>query len=98
MTTPDGVSVLDRFGRRPCVLLDVTHPGAPGIDRRAARPRVDVVTLAGDEWRDVYGVDADGIVVVRPDGHIAFRRASCPDPGEVIDAALAGSVAGGPER
>jgi 2-polyprenyl-6-methoxyphenol hydroxylase-like FAD-dependent oxidoreductase len=85
--TPDGISVLDRFGRRPCVLLEDAHP-ARGVVRRDGPQPFEVVTLSGTEWREVYGVDVDGIVVVRPDGHIAFRRSSCPNPDEVLGPAV----------
>lgn len=35
-----------------------------------------------DEWLTLYGVDPDGCVLVRPDGHVAWRTARAPkDPG-----------------
>jgi hypothetical protein len=36
-------------------------------------PEIQVVS---DDWRSAYGIDADGAVLVRPDGHIAWRSAS----------------------
>ena len=45
------------------------------------------------DWHDVYGVDSDGAVLVRPDGYVAWRsRSGVPDPQrslrEAIDALL----------
>jgi len=33
------------------------------------------IRVVSDEWRSVYGIDADGAVLVRPDGYIAWRSA-----------------------
>jgi putative polyketide hydroxylase len=30
-------------------------------------------------WGDVYGVGADGAVLVRPDGHVSWRAFAGPD-------------------
>jgi hypothetical protein len=36
-------------------------------------------------WREVYGVEADGAVLVRPDGYVAWRsRSSTSDPGRTL--------------
>jgi hypothetical protein len=43
----------------------------------------------GGDWHEVYGVEADGAVLVRPDGHVAWRsRSGASDPAEVLRAAL----------
>jgi putative polyketide hydroxylase len=40
-------------------------------------------------WQDAYGVDVDGAVLVRPDGHVAWRsRASVADPADTLRTAL----------
>ena len=40
-------------------------------------------------WAAVYGVESDGAVLVRPDGHVAWReRSGVPDPERAIEAAL----------
>jgi hypothetical protein len=40
-------------------------------------------------WHDAYGVDADGAVLVRPDGHVAWRsRSGASNPAAVLRTAL----------
>ena len=40
-------------------------------------------------WHDAYGVDTDGAVLVRPDGHVAWRsRTSASNPLDVLRTAL----------
>jgi 2,4-dichlorophenol 6-monooxygenase len=40
-------------------------------------------------WRDLREVDDDGVVVVRPDGHVAFRSTGrVEDPYDTLLAAL----------
>jgi hypothetical protein len=40
-------------------------------------------------WREVYGVAADGAVLVRPDGHVGWRsRAAADDPARVLENTL----------
>jgi putative polyketide hydroxylase len=42
-----------------------------------------------DKWHDAYGVDGDGAVLVRPDGHVAWRsRSGVASPAETLRAAL----------
>jgi putative polyketide hydroxylase len=48
----------------------------------------DLVDTDGN-WHDAYGVDTDGAVLIRPDGHVAWRsRSGASNPGEVLRAAL----------
>ena len=57
----------------------------------AARPLQVKPMVLGDEepWRDLYGIEADGAVLVRPDGHVGWRSATfTPDPGRVLGAAM----------
>jgi hypothetical protein len=57
----------------------------------AAKPlRVKPMVLGDEEpWRDLYGIEADGAVLVRPDGHVGWRSASlAADPGRVLGAAV----------
>jgi 2-polyprenyl-6-methoxyphenol hydroxylase-like FAD-dependent oxidoreductase len=40
-------------------------------------------------WHEAYGVDTDGAVLVRPDGHVAWRsRSGAPNPQQVLRATL----------
>ena len=75
--------MLDRFGRRFCVLIDEAHPANGRLDAHPGAPPTDVVVMSGTVWRDLYDVATDGIVVVRPDGHIAARPPSSLDPLEI---------------
>jgi putative polyketide hydroxylase len=42
---------------------------------------IDLVATAADDfdWTDTLGIDRDGCIIVRPDGHVAFRSMSVPD-------------------
>ena len=40
-------------------------------------------------WREVYGVEAGGAVLVRPDGYVGWRsRAGADDPARTLETAL----------
>ena len=88
------MSTLDLLGRG-FVLL--TAPGGTAWRVAAAgmaAPRIacDVID-DGAGWMTLYGIDADGAVLVRPDGHVAWRsRGGADDPsarlGAVLDAVL----------
>ena len=46
----------------------------------------DLIDLDGN-WHEVYGVETDGAVLVRPDGYVAWRgRSVASEPGEVLQA------------
>jgi hypothetical protein len=56
---------------------------AAGAVRNALDVPLGAVTVGGSElydvagqWLSTYGIDADGAVLVRPDGHIAWRSSS----------------------
>ena len=58
----------------------------------AARPLgINPVMLGDDEpWRDLYGIDDTGAVLVRPDGHVGWRSAGSPrDSGHALGFAMA---------
>ena len=43
-----------------------------------------------ERWRDVYGIDDDGAVLVRPDGYVAWRSAgAAADPARALAGAMA---------
>jgi hypothetical protein len=44
-------------------------------------------------FAEAYGLEADGAVLTRPDGHVAWRRARGPANGVVLTAALRGILA-----
>lgn len=64
-----------------------------GSDGRASDSDSGLTDGDGD-WAAAYGVADDGAVLVRPDGHVAWRSASGVDaPTEVLQAALNGVLA-----
>jgi hypothetical protein len=93
------ISTIDLFGPR-FVLLAGRDGGAW---RRAAQamgsswPPLIAHTVGKDgdlgdpdgHWHDAYGVDGDGAVLVRPDGHVAWRsRSGAANPVESLRSAL----------
>jgi putative polyketide hydroxylase len=93
------ISTIDLFGPH-FVLLAGTDGDAW---RRAAQaigpswPPLFVFTVGKDGdlgdpddiWHEAYGVDTDGAVLVRPDGHVAWRsRSGASNPLEVLRTAL----------
>ncbi|WP_406863622.1 FAD-dependent monooxygenase [Streptomyces sp. HUAS MG47] len=88
---PDGQgSLLDLFGTAPVLLAGPDGgPWAAAAARTAARLRVPLRAhvlgggsgeIAGT-WTDLYGITPSGAVLVRPDGHVAWRT-----PGSVAHA------------
>jgi 2-polyprenyl-6-methoxyphenol hydroxylase-like FAD-dependent oxidoreductase len=93
------ISTIDLFGPHFVLLA-----GADGDAwRRAAQgigpswPPLLAFTVGKDRdlgdpdgnWHQAYGVDTDGAVLVRPDGHVAWRsRTSASNPLEVLRTAL----------
>ena len=48
-------------------------------------------------WHDAYGIDGDGAVLVRPDGHVGWRSRKAPaDPERALAAALDAILGRGP--
>jgi hypothetical protein len=93
------ISTVDLFGPRFVLLAgsggDAWRRAAQGID--LSWPPLVAHTVGGDgdlvdpdgNWHEAYGVDADGAVLVRPDGHVAWRsRSAASDPAEVLRATL----------
>ena len=75
------ISTIDLFGPR-FVLLAGPRGGAwrDAAQRMGGPPLAAHVIGAEDAaaWQDAYGVEADGAVLVRPDGYVAFRSATQP--------------------
>jgi 2-polyprenyl-6-methoxyphenol hydroxylase-like FAD-dependent oxidoreductase len=93
------ISTIDLFG--PHFVLLAGRDG--GAWRQAAQgiatslPPLMAFTIGRDgdlvdtdgNWHDAYGVDTDGAVLVRPDGHVAWRsRSGASNPGLVLRTAL----------
>lgn len=95
------VSTLDLFERGFTVLTPPDEKVWGEAGRRAAEGLG--IPLAGftigpgghfqeqeGHWADLYGLEAGGAVLVRPDGHVAWRsRSSARDPERVMRSALA---------
>ncbi|MEJ8850806.1 FAD-dependent monooxygenase [Variovorax rhizosphaerae] len=91
----ESLSTLDLFGRG-FVLL--TAPQGSAWRDAAARtqgPAIESFVIgdeigdASGEWLKAYGLDADGVVLVRPDGHVAWRsRGARENPAHAFGAAL----------
>jgi 2-polyprenyl-6-methoxyphenol hydroxylase-like FAD-dependent oxidoreductase len=92
----DGRSTLDLFGRG-MVLIS----GSQGAGwSRAARDIAEGVPLATHavdnqgRCEQLYGIEPDGAVLVRPDGFVAWRaRSAPPDPSASLRTALASALA-----
>jgi hypothetical protein len=81
----DGRSTLDLFGRSFVLLCLGDDAPDPAPLQDAARSRgcpLAVHRLSEAAVRDAYGA---ALVLVRPDGHVAWRGAAFPDPGKLID-------------
>jgi hypothetical protein len=93
------ISTIDLFGPRFVVLAgrngDAWRRAAQAIDMSWPPLVAHIVGEGGDlvdpdgNWHETYGVEADGAVLVRPDGHVAWRsRSAASDPAQVLRAAL----------
>jgi hypothetical protein len=93
------ISTIDLFGLHFALLT-----GRDGGDWRKAAsvigtswPELLAYTIGKDcelsdpdgDWNDIYGVDSDGAILVRPDGYVAWRsRSGVSDPLEVLRGAI----------
>ncbi len=82
----DGRSTLDLFGRTFVLLrLGLNPPSADGLVRAAAERRVPIEVVDLPEPH-VFTLYERPLVLVRPDGHVAWRGAGVPvDPLQIID-------------
>lgn len=96
------VSTLDLFG--DAFVLLVAGRSTPPVDEAAAAGaplRVHTVGDGGDlhdpagKFPEAYGVEPGGMVLVRPDGHVAWRARTPADAGALI-AAVAQAAGHGP--
>ena len=56
--------------------------------------RLDVYELADPEAADRYGIGPEGAVLVRPDGHVAWRDPRAPGPHSISPTMLLGRILG----
>jgi putative polyketide hydroxylase len=95
------ISTIDLFGPHFVLLAgrdgDTWRRAAQGLG--TSWPPLVAFTVGKDgdlsdpdgDWHDAYGVDPDGAVLVRPDGHVAWRRRSgASNPLEVLRGAFDG--------
>ena len=82
--TDDGVPIFDRLGRW-FTLACFEAPASEALVAAAARRGVPLQMLRIDD-PDIVRVYGRGLLLVRPDQHIAWRGAACEDPreGDVI--------------
>ncbi len=66
------------------VLLSPASGWCAGAEEAASRLRVPLVSrvINDDEWARLYGVNEGGAVLVRPDGHVAWRENGPPEAGD----------------
>jgi 2-polyprenyl-6-methoxyphenol hydroxylase-like FAD-dependent oxidoreductase len=93
------ISTIDLFGPHFVLLAgqngDAWRRAAQAIGPSWPPLLVSTVGKDGDlgdpdgSWHEAYGVDTDGAVLVRPDGHVAWRsRSGASNPQQVLRAAL----------
>jgi putative polyketide hydroxylase len=72
----DGRSTLDLLGNG-FTLLTSDPTCTQAANSAATRLKVPLTThqLPESDWAALYGVDTDGAVLIRPDGHVAWRHA-----------------------
>jgi 2-polyprenyl-6-methoxyphenol hydroxylase-like FAD-dependent oxidoreductase len=84
-------STLDVFGRGFVALTDPA--GKPGLDYAADLAGTAAIPLSTHAvqaagWHDLYEVGPGGVVLVRPDGYVAWRASSPPQTPQIFAAAL----------
>jgi len=86
-------SVIDLFGDTFVVLTDVSGKDAAAGAVEALREHYSIPlrshAVDAKGWRGAYGLRPGGVVLVRPDGHVAWRSAARPrDLVQALRAAL----------
>ena len=97
------LSMLDLFGPHFTLLTgrcaEDWRIAARDIGNEFRAPLVDRATACGsahrghrDAWMAAYGVEETGAVLIRPDGHVAWRRAAAPFEATELRRALTAAV------
>jgi putative polyketide hydroxylase len=93
----DRFSTIDLFAGRFTLLTgakgSVWHAAAAGVSSRRALDlavySIGLEVMADRDFEALYGIEPDGAVLVRPDGHVALRARSQPsDPARFLDEGL----------
>ena len=81
-----GRSTLDLFGNG-FVLLRFGNAGEPEVEalRAAALERGMPLRIEIIDDREIAALYEQPLVLVRPDGHVAWRAGALPDPGALLD-------------
>jgi putative polyketide hydroxylase len=84
-------STLDLFGQGFVALTDPL--GKAGLDRAADVVRATGIPLTvhavdAQGWHDLYGLGPGGVVLVRPDGYVAWRSPTPPATSHMVVSAL----------
>ena len=97
----DGRSTLDLYGNAFVALTDPAGKRAldtAADDARATGIPLDVHVIDDAAWHDLYGVERGGVVLVRPDGYVAWRSIAPPPTSHELAAALRVAAGYGPRR
>lgn len=89
------LSTLDLLGRDFVLFCAPRGSAWTSAAARLQSPRIVSIVIGDDiqdqeaSWLDAYGLDEDGAVLVRPDGHVAWRsRSGVGDPSQALRAAV----------
>ena len=98
------ISTIDLFGPRFVLLAGADGDAGSGRHRQSQRHGRRCAHTIGDDgdvgdpdgnWHAAYGIDADGAVLVRPDGYVAWRSHwAAPDPARPCAPRSIGCLAG----
>ncbi len=94
-----GRSTLDLFGSAFVALTDPAGKRALDIaagNARATGIPLDVHVIEAAAWHSLYGVERGGVVLVRPDGYVAWRSTGPPSQSNELAAALRVAAGYGP--
>lgn len=89
LSADPGVSTIDLFDQDFVLFTGRTDSGWWAAARMAAEGvPIRSVDLPVATWASVYGVGSGGAILVRPDGHVAWRAKSAPKSSSMAEAEL----------